>query len=102
MLMAIKNRGKKNKVRVLVFTTVYPNKSQPNLGIFVENRIKKMADYCDIRVLAPIPHFPFASLIKSKYKRQSANIEDRKPCISSEIFINSRGHEISWLGVSWR
>lgn len=55
-------------MKILVFTTVYPNKKQSNLGIFVRERITRVADHCEIKVLAPIPYFPLAGLLKKKYR----------------------------------
>jgi glycosyltransferase involved in cell wall biosynthesis len=48
-------------VRVLVFTTLYPNAAQPNHGIFVENRLRHTVALGGVEpiVLAPVPYFPF-------------------------------------------
>jgi glycosyltransferase involved in cell wall biosynthesis len=48
-------------IRVLVFTTLYPNAAQPNHGIFVENRLRHTNALGDVEanVLAPVPYFPF-------------------------------------------
>ncbi len=47
--------------RVLAVTTLYPNAAAPNHGIFVENRLAAYRDFssADIRVIAPVPWFPF-------------------------------------------
>jgi glycosyltransferase involved in cell wall biosynthesis len=47
-------------VRLLIFTTLFPNQEQPNHGVFVENRISRVAN-CDAEcvVLAPVGWFPF-------------------------------------------
>ncbi|MEZ5895105.1 MAG: glycosyltransferase [Parvularculaceae bacterium] len=49
--------------RVLAVTTLYPNAATPNHGIFVENRLAAYRDFssADIRVIAPVPWFPFTS-----------------------------------------
>jgi glycosyltransferase involved in cell wall biosynthesis len=48
-------------LRVLVFSTLYPNQAQPNHGVFVENRLRHTLAQGGIEatVLAPIPWFPF-------------------------------------------
>ncbi len=48
-------------LRVLVFSTLYPNQVQPNHGIFVENRLRHTLAQggIDATVLAPVPWFPF-------------------------------------------
>ncbi len=48
-------------MRILLFSTLYPNAARPAHGVFVENRL---AAYCqkyeaDIKVIAPVPWFPF-------------------------------------------
>ncbi len=50
-------------MRVLTFTTLYPNAAQPQHGVFVENRLRKLvaSGAVEARVLAPVPWFPFAS-----------------------------------------
>lgn len=47
------------KPRILGLSYLFPNRSNPNYGIFVLNRLKAVSHYCDIRVVAPIPWFPF-------------------------------------------
>ncbi|HYL31787.1 MAG TPA: glycosyltransferase family 4 protein [Stellaceae bacterium] len=48
------------KIRILTFTTLYPNAAQPNHGVFVENRLRHLVASGSIaaRVLAPVPWFP--------------------------------------------
>jgi glycosyltransferase involved in cell wall biosynthesis len=40
--------------RVLVFTTLFPNKTQPLHGVFVRHRVAALARHCPTRVVAPI------------------------------------------------
>ncbi|MGD8326241.1 MAG: glycosyltransferase family 4 protein [Sphingomonadales bacterium] len=48
-------------MRVLTFTTLFPNSAQPNFGVFVENRLRHLMAYgrIEARVIAPVPYFPF-------------------------------------------
>lgn len=48
-------------IRLLTFTTLYPNSVNPRHGIFVETRLRQLLDSGDIqaRVMAPVPWFPF-------------------------------------------
>jgi teichuronic acid biosynthesis glycosyltransferase TuaC len=41
-------------MRILSLSTVFPNPSEPGLGIFVERRLQAMAKKADIQVIAPI------------------------------------------------
>jgi len=47
-------------MRILVYTTLFPNHVQPNNAIFIKQRMfhfAKLKD-CEIKVVAPIPYFP--------------------------------------------
>lgn len=48
-------------IRLLVFTSLYPNSVQPQCGIFVEERIRQLLESGEVtaRVVAPVPWFPF-------------------------------------------
>lgn len=48
-------------VRLLVFTSLYPNAAQPRHGIFVEERLRKLvaSGRVTATVVAPVPWFPF-------------------------------------------
>lgn len=47
-------------MKILVFTTLYPNAAHPNHGIFVENRVRHLIRNTglDVQVVAPVPWFP--------------------------------------------
>ncbi|MDE2165168.1 MAG: glycosyltransferase family 4 protein [Alphaproteobacteria bacterium] len=58
-------------MRILTFTTLYPNAAQPSHGVFVENRLRHLvasgrATAC---VLAPVPWFPSARPAFGRYAR---------------------------------
>jgi teichuronic acid biosynthesis glycosyltransferase TuaC len=50
-------------VQILTFTTLYPSKIRPQHGIFVEARLRKLAESgaVEARVVAPCPWFPLTS-----------------------------------------
>ncbi len=50
-------------IRLLTFSTLYPNDMQPNHGIFVENRLRHLVASGVIAstVVAPVPWFPSPS-----------------------------------------
>jgi glycosyltransferase involved in cell wall biosynthesis len=47
-------------LRILTFSTLYPNAAQPSHGVFVENRIRHLAasGAASVQVVAPVPVFP--------------------------------------------
>ncbi len=50
-------------MQILTFTTLYPSALRPQHGIFIETRLRKLAEsgLVAARVVAPCPWFPFAS-----------------------------------------
>ena len=57
------------KLRILTFTTLYPNPAQPSHGVFVENRIRHLAasGAAQIEVVAPVPVFPLIRRFMAGY-----------------------------------
>ena len=49
-------------IKVLTFSTLFPNCVRPSHGVFVETRLRHLVDSGAVRatVLAPVPWFPFA------------------------------------------
>jgi teichuronic acid biosynthesis glycosyltransferase TuaC len=47
-------------LRLLTFTTLFPNSKQPDHGVFVENRLRHLVASGEVesRVVAPVPYFP--------------------------------------------
>jgi teichuronic acid biosynthesis glycosyltransferase TuaC len=60
--------GSEPRTRVLLFSTVFPNASQPHHGIFVHERMRGLPEDVEIRVVAPTPWFPFASGLRPGYR----------------------------------
>lgn len=60
-------------MRILTFTTLYPNTEQPGHGIFVETRLRKLVESgaVDARVLAPVPWFPSGARRFGRYGRMA-------------------------------
>lgn len=50
-------------IRLLTFSTLYPNSEQPHHGVFVENRLRHLVASGEVesRVVAPVPWYPFRS-----------------------------------------
>jgi len=47
-------------MKILVFTSLYPNNIWPNHGVFIKERMTQFTKYegCEIKVIAPVPYFP--------------------------------------------
>jgi glycosyltransferase involved in cell wall biosynthesis len=50
-------------LQLLTFTNLYPNREQPRLGLFVEQRLRHLLATGEVRakVVAPVPWFPLGS-----------------------------------------
>jgi len=56
-------------LKLLTFSTLYPNAAIPHHGVFVENRLRHLlaSGKIESKVVAPIPWFPFSSPIFGEY-----------------------------------
>jgi teichuronic acid biosynthesis glycosyltransferase TuaC len=62
-------------MNVLVFTSLYPNNVQPNHGIFVQERVARVARLpgVSVRVVAPVPWYPpFLPGFRSRFRHVRA------------------------------
>ncbi len=60
--------SKSQQPRLLVFTTVFPNGVQPNVGLFVRERMFRVGRRLPLIVVAPQPWFPLQGLITRFWK----------------------------------
>ena len=58
-------------LRLLTFSTLFPNAEQPNHGIFVENRLRHLlaSGEAQSEVVAPVPFFPSGSAVFGEWGR---------------------------------
>lgn len=56
-------------LRVLTLTTLYPSGVNPRHGVFVETRLRKLIEAApvDLRIIAPVPWFPFSGARFGRY-----------------------------------
>lgn len=74
-------------MRILTFTTLYPNALQPRHGIFVETRLRKLVEHGQVKsvVVAPVPWFPFGNKVFGQYA-QYAKVPARESRGQIEIY----------------
>jgi glycosyltransferase involved in cell wall biosynthesis len=63
-------------MRVLVFTTTYPNPAQPTHGVFVQERTCRLARFAELRVVAPFPWWYRGRVAK---REERAGLDVRHP-----------------------
>ena len=56
-------------MKIVTFSTLFPNQVKPSHGIFVETRLRHLVASGDVesRVVAPVPWFPFAHPLFGQY-----------------------------------
>ncbi len=61
----------RGRIRILTFSTLYPNASRPQHGVFVENRLRHLvaSGQVEATVMAPSPWFPSANPAFGGYAR---------------------------------
>ena len=61
-------------MRLLTFSTLYPNGVMPQHGIFVETRLRHLvaSGRVEVRVIAPVPWFPFRHAAFGEYAGHAA------------------------------
>ncbi len=59
-----KTAGVSVSPRVLVLSSVFPNVQQPAFGVFIQERVRRVARRCGVTVVAPLPWFPFNRFIR--------------------------------------
>lgn len=57
-------------MQLLVISTMYPNRVTPVHAVFIQQRILAMSKYCDLKVISPIPYFPFFRIFKRYRQRK--------------------------------
>lgn len=63
---------------LVVYTRVYPNAMQPNFGLFVRERMKRVSEDLSLIVVAPAPWFPFQELLGRLRPHARPNIPYRE------------------------
>lgn len=78
-------------MRVLTFTSLFPNAQQPQHGLFVRERIRALARLCDVRVIVPVPWAPPVRWLGDRYYRYSqvarAEHQDGLPVLHPRFIV---------------
>ncbi|CAB1055281.1 hypothetical protein D1BOALGB6SA_14 [Olavius sp. associated proteobacterium Delta 1] len=47
-----------NRVKLLLTTSIFPNSYEPTKGIYIYRQAKALLEFCDVKVIAPVPYVP--------------------------------------------
>lgn len=53
-------------MRVLVLSSTFPSGKQPTRGVFVRERVRRLAKRCEVVVVAPLPWFPMNRWLRAE------------------------------------
>jgi glycosyltransferase involved in cell wall biosynthesis len=53
-------------MRVLVLSSTFPSAEQPTRGVFVRERVRRLAKRCEVVVVAPVPWFPMNGWLRGE------------------------------------
>ncbi|WKJ91520.1 glycosyltransferase [Methylomonas montana] len=91
-----------NSPRLIVFSSLYPSRVRPNAGVFIRERMSKVARHCPLVVISPVPWFPLQGLIqwfKPDYRPQPDKYEDQDGIsVYFPRFLSIPGMGRSWDG----
>ncbi|WP_078118918.1 glycosyltransferase [Thiosocius teredinicola] len=89
-------------MKILTFSTLYPNSRQASHGIFVENRLRQLLGYApevEARVIAPVPWFPFKHPLFGEYAK-FAGVEKTETRHGIDV-VHPRYLVIPKIGMGW-
>ncbi|HEY3570320.1 MAG TPA: glycosyltransferase [Thermoanaerobaculia bacterium] len=69
--------GSESRLKVLLFSMVFPNAAQPHYGVFVRERMRGLPADVEVRVVAPTPWFPFAARLRPGLRPSVPREEDQ-------------------------
>ena len=69
-------------LKLLTFTSLFPNPAQPRLGVFVENRLRHLLNTGEVetKVVAPVPWYPEWAPALGRYARYKDIPKVREQC----------------------
>lgn len=69
------------RLRLVVFSSLFPSSVRPNAGLFVRERMFRVAKFTDLVVISPVPWFPGQSVIrwfKPNYRPMPEKVEQQQ------------------------
>lgn len=62
-------------MRALVVSSVFPNATQPIFGVFVRERLARVAQHCEVAVMAAVPWFPLNRTFRGRQRNDIPRFE---------------------------
>jgi glycosyltransferase involved in cell wall biosynthesis len=78
--------ARSDRPALVVFTHVFPNQAQPTYGVFVRERLFRVAASLPVTVVAPVPWFPGEGLIRRWRRHYRPRVPDREVQQGIEVY----------------
>ncbi|MEQ1622283.1 MAG: glycosyltransferase [Methylococcales bacterium] len=89
--------------KIVVFSSLYPSQIRPTAGVFIRERMSKVAEQLPLVVLSPVPWFPLQGVIrfwKPEFRPQPAPFEQQQGIdVYYPRFFSIPGLLKSWDGL---
>ncbi len=89
--------------KIVVFSSLYPSQIRPTAGVFIRERMSKVAEQLPLVVVSPVPWFPLQGLIrcwKPEFRPQPAAFEQQQGIdVYYPRFFSIPGLLKSWDGL---
>jgi glycosyltransferase involved in cell wall biosynthesis len=90
------------KPKLLVFTSLFPSHKRPNAGVFIRERMFRVARQIPVIVVSPVPWFPFQGVIRywrPRFRPQPDKYEEQDSVqVFFPRFLSIPGVFKSWDG----
>lgn len=91
-----------NKPKILVFASLFPSQKRPAAGVFIRERLFRVAEQIPVVVVSPVPWFPFQNIIrlwKPHFRPQPERHEEQQGVqVYFPRFLSVPGIFKSWDG----
>src|SRR5262245_60166416 len=85
------------RLKVLIYTSLFPNSIEPLLGNFVMERMRYLRPFADLSVFAPVPYFPPLN-IHERWSRFSR--VPRTECVDGFDLVHPRYLVVPRIGMA--
>jgi glycosyltransferase involved in cell wall biosynthesis len=91
-----------NQPKILVFSSLFPSEKRPTAGVFIRERLFRVAQHIPVVVVSPVPWFPFQGIIrlwKPHFRPQPESHEEQQGVqVYFPRFLSVPGICKSWDG----
>ena len=67
----------RQRLNILALSYLFPNRAQPEYGVFVLNRLAAVSRHCNIKVVAPVQWYPFIKTLRNSIRSKEIPVEDK-------------------------